>query len=59
MEWVGVTPAECSQLKCVKPKMKGRKLRSAAYWQGALKQKGVHSDQRSMLPPNSKQQHTL
>jgi len=41
MELVGVTIIECSQLKCIKPKMRGRKLRSVVQWQGALKQKGM------------------
>jgi hypothetical protein len=38
---VGVTVIECSQLKGVKPKMRGQILRSGVYWQGELKQKDV------------------
>ena len=34
------------QLKVVKPKMTGRKLRSAVHWQGALKQGGVKQGSR-------------
>jgi len=32
---------ERSQPKGVKPKMRGRKLRSGVYWQGALKHRGL------------------
>ena len=32
---------EINQPQSVKPKMRGRKLRSGVNWQGVLKQKGV------------------
>jgi hypothetical protein len=32
MEYVGFRVTERSQLKSVKPKMRGRKLRSDVYW---------------------------
>jgi hypothetical protein len=37
----GVSVIVCSQTKGVKPKFRGRKLRSAVYWQGASKQEDV------------------
>ena len=37
--WFSVT--EHGHGKGVKPKIRGRKLRSGAYWYGALEQKGV------------------
>jgi hypothetical protein len=36
-----VNVRECRQQWSLKPKMGWRKLRSAAYWQGPLKQIGV------------------
>jgi hypothetical protein len=41
MEYVGVSVRERSQQRGVKPKMRVRKLRSGAYWQGEIKHKGV------------------
>lgn len=35
MEQVGVSVIERSQTEGVKPKMKGRKLKSGEYWRGA------------------------
>ena len=41
MEYVGVSVTERGQQRRVKPKMKGRKLRSGVFWQGEIKQKGI------------------
>ena len=41
MEQVGVSVIVCSQTKGIKPKFRGRKLRSVVYWQGALKQEDM------------------
>jgi hypothetical protein len=38
---MGVSIIECSQPKGIKPKMRGHKLRSGVYWQGAFKQNGI------------------
>jgi len=37
-KWIGVNVTECSQPKGAKGKVKGSKLTSDVYWQGALKQ---------------------
>jgi hypothetical protein len=41
MEYVEFSVMERSQQKGVKPKMRGRKLRSAVFWRVALKHKGL------------------
>jgi len=48
MEYVaaGVSVIELWQPKFVKPKTRGRKLRNAVHWQGALKQGGVKQGSR-------------
>jgi len=40
---------EHSHGKCVKLKMRGRKIRSGAYWHRALKQKGYMHLERSVV----------
>jgi hypothetical protein len=41
LEYGGFSIIECSQPKGIQTKMRGYKLRSGIYLQGALKQKGV------------------
>jgi len=41
MEYVAVSVTERNRQRGVKPKMRGRKLRSVLYWQGQIKQKDV------------------
>lgn len=41
IKWVGLSVIERSKQMGVKPKTRGRKLRSHVYKQGALKRKGV------------------
>jgi len=41
MALVGISIIECIQPQCIKPKMRGHKLRCLVQWQEALKQKGI------------------